>query len=180
MITFICFNIIEVKKNDQMEKENLQHTCFMIVYVYVLGATSKKRQKKTQQKKEEICVSCNPILQNFTFKIDTYVCTQICICISVRRVIASYIPTYSQWWSECWLISTHRCVVCVCLKGVESFSRLTLSWMKGSEHKREEEEREKYEQRKWPLLATSVVILADERCVNFTADDRRRWSIHLI
>ncbi len=88
----------------------------------------KKRQKK-RNKKEKVCVSCSPIRQNFTFKIDTYVRTQICICIciSARRVIASYIPTHSQWWSECWLISTHRCVVCVCLKGVESFSRPTLS-----------------------------------------------------
>ncbi len=33
----------------------------------------------------------------------------------MRRVIASYKLTHLQLWSECWLISSHRCVVYVCV-----------------------------------------------------------------
>ncbi len=60
------------------------------------------RKKNVKKERKKNRTSCNLILKNFALKIHLYIRTHnIHVDREIRRVIPSYTPTYSQYWSDC-------------------------------------------------------------------------------
>lgn len=127
LITFICFNITQAKASRWSKKAFKRRACWLYIYIYVLQSVSTKKKKKKRNNDEEICVSCSSFVQNFGLKTHTYV--------EALKYVYIYIYIYEtrqcsctlihvQSWPKWWLISPYRCIICVCLKRVESFPRI--------------------------------------------------------
>jgi len=177
VITFICFYITEVKATRWRKKTFKVRGWWL--YGYVLQDISKKRQKKTQQRRQKFTSAAVLFRRTLVSKNnDAY--AHKYIYMNGMRHCFLYTNIFTIMTGMLAYQRVYMCCICVFKKsGIFPSSYFIMS------ERVRTQKRGRKMRRIWAKKMTfagniTTLILTVDRRVNFTTDDRKRWSIHLI